>query len=178
MSRKKATKAKKKPDFYVWLRSGLRSMSRKWWPVYEALAAAKVPYVGDNKRRQWSYKCAMCSELFESKLVAVDHRTPAGSLACKDDIAGFVERLFCGPEGLQVLCHPCHDAKTLADKHGYSIEEAKLQKEVLSILRNKVADVKFFCSSYGYTEASLSNPAKRRVAVEEILRRVSTESTK
>lgn len=171
-SRKKSTKPKKKPEFYTWLRSGLRSLSRKWWPVYEALAAAKVPYVGDNKRRQWSYKCAMCTNLFESKMVAVDHKIPAGGLGCKDDIAGFVERLFCGPEGLQVLCHDCHDAKTLSDKHGYSMEEARLQKEVLAILKSKVEDVKFFCESYGYEPSQLTNPTKRREAVTEILRRI------
>jgi 5-methylcytosine-specific restriction endonuclease McrA len=167
-----AKKDKKPVDFYVWLRSGLRKLSRRWSAIYEALDKAKVPYKGDNKRRKWSYVCAECDMLFESKQVAVDHKIPAGALNCKDDIADFVERLFCGPEGLQVLCHECHDCKTLMDKHGYTKEEAKLQKEAIAICKGKVSDVKRFCYDYGYTDAQLSNPDKRRMAVEQILRSV------
>ena len=47
---------KKKPDLFVWLRSGLRRLSRRYPPIYEALAAAEVPYVGENKRKKWLYQ--------------------------------------------------------------------------------------------------------------------------
>lgn len=170
MSRKKATKSKKPINFYVWLRSGLRSLSRKWPAIYEALAAAKVPYQGDNKRRQWSYKCAECSGLFDSKSVAIDHKIPTGQLLCKEDIGDFVERLFCSPSGLQCLCHECHDLKTMMDKFGYTKEEASIQKEAISICKKSVKDVKQFCYDYGYSETQLSNPANRRKIVEAILR--------
>src|SRR5689334_11990647 len=71
----KMPKKDKKPvEFYTWLRSGLRKLSRRWSAIYEALDKAKVPYKGDNKRRKWSYVCAECDMLFESKQVAVDHK--------------------------------------------------------------------------------------------------------
>lgn len=170
---KKSTKAKKPVNFYQWLRSGLRSLSRKWPAIYEALAAAKVPYKGENKRRQWSYKCAMCSQLFESKMVAVDHKIPAGAMSCKEEVGDFVERLFCAPSGLQVLCHECHDCKTMMDKVGCTFEEARLQKDVIAICKQPVKNVKEFCYDYGYDESQLSNPDKRRAAVTEILQRAS-----
>jgi hypothetical protein len=32
-----------------------------------------------------------------------------------DDLPGFCERLFCEPDGLQVMCKPCHQCKTNAE---------------------------------------------------------------
>jgi 5-methylcytosine-specific restriction endonuclease McrA len=46
----------------------------------------------------------------------VDHVLPAGSLNCADDLPGFVERLFCEQDNLQILCTDCHNAKTLKEK--------------------------------------------------------------
>jgi 5-methylcytosine-specific restriction endonuclease McrA len=46
----------------------------------------------------------------------VDHIHPAGSLNCAADLPGFVERLFCEQDNLQVLCESCHDEKTKIEK--------------------------------------------------------------
>jgi hypothetical protein len=43
---------------------------------------------------------------------------PAGSLNCAADLPGFVERLFCEKEHLQVLCESCHNKKTADEKKG------------------------------------------------------------
>jgi hypothetical protein len=37
-------------------------------------------------------------------------------LNCAQDLPGFVERLFCEQDNLQVLCVSCHDKKTLKEK--------------------------------------------------------------
>ena len=37
---------------------------------------------------------------------------PAGTLTCGGDLPGFIERLFCEVDNLQVLCTDCHDIKT------------------------------------------------------------------
>ena len=42
----------------------------------------------------------------------VDHVVDCGSLRCFEDMSGFAERLFCGAEGLRVLCKDCHHKKT------------------------------------------------------------------
>lgn len=169
---KKSTKSKKPVTFYVWLRSGLRKLSRTWTPIYEALAAAKVPYKGENKRRQWSYLCAMCRQHHEAKNVAVDHIHPAGQLNCKEDIADFVERLFCPVEELQVLCSECHSCKTYMERYGGTLDNARLQLEIIAICKKPVSEVKRFCYDYGYADAEISNPDKRRKIVEKILKSV------
>jgi 5-methylcytosine-specific restriction endonuclease McrA len=62
------------------------------------------------------YKCAHCNGMFRATEVQVDHIIPAGSLQSFDDLQGFAERLFCGPENLQLVCKPCHVIKTKEDR--------------------------------------------------------------
>ena len=159
--------------FFVWLRSALRSASRRYPPIYEALAAAKRPYTGNNPRQKVCYECASCGIMASTKEVAVDHRIDCGKLASWDDVQGFMERLFCGPDGLDVLCHECHDCKTYMTNHNVTMAEAKLMKDVLKVLKGTVKDVTQFCKDYGYTEAQLSNAVKRREVVYKILKEKS-----
>lgn len=94
--------------FFGWLRSRLRKMSQAWKPIQEVKKAAKVPYVGENKRRKISYKCEKCQNLFSDKEVAVHHKIPAGSLKSFDDLPDFCRRLFVEKSGLELLCYNCH----------------------------------------------------------------------
>ena len=107
--------------FWGFLRSGLRQMSRRWPPLVELVNAVRRPSQSANKRQKWEYQCAECRGWFPRKGVEVDHVEPCGSLRSLQDIAGFVERLFCEPEGLRVLCEGCHAARTRAvviETHG------------------------------------------------------------
>lgn len=113
--------------FFGMLRSTLRARSlRGWKPLQEAKKLVRRPYSGDDKRTKWEYQCSKCKKWYTehrtveledgtTKRVAnieVDHIIEAGSLKCYDDIAGFVKRLFCEVDGLQVLCKECHNKKT------------------------------------------------------------------
>lgn len=160
----------KEINFYVWLRQGLRSLSRKWPPVYQCLAAAKRPAPKDAPPRQKvAYECAICGKLNTSKNTAVDHCVPAGQLLCADDIKGFIERLFCGVEGLQAICKDtCHRYKTLAERLNVSFEEAKLEAAVIDLLRDKKKCLDTLAKS-GYTGVVVSNQAKRRKLLRELL---------
>lgn len=102
--------------FWSWIRSALRQKSRWWKPISEAKNDAKRAYKGKNKRQKWEYKCAKCKQYFKSNEVSVDHIVPAGALKSYEDLPGFVERLFCEKEGLQVLCNPCHNEKTKQER--------------------------------------------------------------
>ena len=57
---------------------------------------------------------------------------PAGTLTCGGDLPGFVERLFCEVDNLQVLCESCHDAKTKAERN-----ESKSNKTIPRTRRSK-----------------------------------------
>lgn len=103
--------------FWGFVRSTLRRASRRWGPIYDTLHAARRAYEGPARKNQrWEYLCAQCRGWFPMKQVSVDHITPCGSLRSEGDLPGFVRRLFCEPDGLQVLCNDCHAAKTAADK--------------------------------------------------------------
>ena len=102
--------------FFGFLRSALRAGYNKYPVKWEVLKAAKRPYKGPDKRCKWEYRCANCGGWFKAKEVSVDHVVPAGALNSFEDLPGFVERLFCGVEGLQVLHKACHDAKTAKER--------------------------------------------------------------
>jgi 5-methylcytosine-specific restriction endonuclease McrA len=127
MAKKKATKKTQTPKtrnagtmtesaFWSFIRSALRQKSRWWKPIAQAKAKAKRAYKGPLKRQKFEYQCAECLEWFPDKKINVDHRIPAGTLRCADDLPGFVERLFCEVDNLQVLCTTCHDRKTQNEK--------------------------------------------------------------
>lgn len=80
----------------------------RWWAMNQALADARV--------ERGSYKCAGCSELFKRDQIHIDHIEPVIPVdGTFEDWNTFIERLFCGPEGLQVLCVQCHEDKTLCE---------------------------------------------------------------
>jgi 5-methylcytosine-specific restriction endonuclease McrA len=103
--------------FWSFIRSALRQKSRFWKPITECKLQARRLYKGVNKRQKYEYQCNMCQNWFIEKKINVDHIHPAGSLNCAQDLPGFVDRLFCEVDNLQVLCEKCHDKKTKADKH-------------------------------------------------------------
>jgi hypothetical protein len=102
--------------FWSFIRSALRQKSRWWKPITIAKHKARRPYKGPNKRQKFEYQCNICKQWFPESKISVDHIYPVGSLNCAADLPGFVERLFCEEQGLQVLHDECHDLKTKNEK--------------------------------------------------------------
>ena len=100
--------------FWSFIRSLLRSGFRKWGVKVDAQQRARRLKKG--YKRRYEYRCNKCKGWFPNSQVEVDHITPAGSLKCYDDLAGFVHRLFPEIDGLQVLCKPCHKVKTAEER--------------------------------------------------------------
>jgi 5-methylcytosine-specific restriction endonuclease McrA len=99
-------------EFWSFIRSALRQKSTRWKPIYVCKEKARRKNQSDNPRLKWEYQCAHCNNWFPDKQIQVDHIVPAGSLTCAEDVAPFIERLFCEEEGLRVLCVDCHQAVT------------------------------------------------------------------
>jgi hypothetical protein len=102
--------------FWSFIRSALRQKSRWWKPITECKMKARRAYKGPNKRQKFEYECNCCHRWFPEKQINVDHIVGAGSLNCGQDLPGFVDRLFCEQDNLQVLCTTCHDHKTKLEK--------------------------------------------------------------
>jgi len=102
--------------FWSFIRSALRQKSRWWKPITQCKMSSRRPYKGPLKRQKFEYQCKSCNNWFPEKKINVDHIKPAGSLNCANDLPGFVERLFCEQDNLQVLCTKCHDFKTKNEK--------------------------------------------------------------
>ena len=104
--------------FWSFIRAALRNKSRWWKPITQCKMNSRRAYKGPLKRQKFEYQCNECNNWFPEKKINVDHIIPAGSLNCANDLPGFVERLFCEAEHLQVLCESCHDVKTKEEKNG------------------------------------------------------------
>lgn len=100
--------------FRSFIRSALRQKSRWWKPIWEAKQAARRRYRWLNKRQLREYQCNCCKEWVADKDCQVDHIIECGSLTCSADVPGFIERLFCEVDGLQIMCTKCHNKKTQA----------------------------------------------------------------
>lgn len=110
------SKSMTESQFWSFIRSALRQKSRWWKPITECKMKSRRAYKGTNKRQRFEYQCNECKEWFPEKKINVDHIVPAGSLNCAADLPGFVERLFCEIDNLQVLCESCHNIKTKNEK--------------------------------------------------------------
>ena len=102
--------------FWSFIRSALRQKSRFWKPITQCKLKSRRNYKGPLKRQKFEYQCKECFQWFPDKKINVDHIIPAGTLRCAADLPGFVERLFCEVDNLQVLCETCHNKKTQDEK--------------------------------------------------------------
>lgn len=158
--------------YLAWIRSALRSKSLRWPPRNKALELARRPYSGPNKQQKWEYVCAICREWKKLKEVCVDHfPIAAGSILSVEDIGNFANNLYCEVDNLRVLCkEPCHSTHTLAETLGITFEEAKIQKEVIRLLRKENrAEMVALLTQNGY---DCRNDVQRREALTNILKEV------
>ena len=166
-------------SFDAWVRGHLR---RGWsrYPLKNAKlknARLRAP-IGRFDKTIWAIECEMCGELFPQNQIQVDHIVEAGSLRGEGGLDGFIERLFPPQEGMALLCHPCHTVKTLANKRGISIEEAKIEKEVIKIMKYPASAQVAWLKEKGVTdEEATKNTKTRTEAVRETIQRERGDSS-
>lgn len=162
--------------YLAWIRSALRSRWLRWQPRNDCLKAARRVYKGPNKLQKWEYECAICKKWHIAKSMEVDHYPhDAGSIRSIADIGPFVGRLYCEVDNLRALCKPCHKVHTLATSKGISMEEAALEKAVNERMKDK--NLLAYLLTYGYDGKSVSNAAKRKALVTQILKGENKEGT-
>ena len=100
--------------YWQFIRSALRQAYSRYPVKFQVKKDAERTVTGF--RHKYEYQCAKCSGWFTGKEIQVDHIEPAGKLSNYKDLAGFVKRLFCEADGMQVLCLECHQSKTNAER--------------------------------------------------------------
>jgi len=101
-------KSKKTPNLRHFLTNKIRRISYQWPPRKEAIKKARI--------ERGRYRCNICEGTFGPKEIQLDHVEPVvGEEDGFIDWNIYLERLFCSEEGFQVLCKPCHEAKTFLE---------------------------------------------------------------
>lgn len=74
------------------------------------------------------YRCAICAGLFAGHLVQIDHIDPViDPVKGREDILTLIKRQF--TDKLQVLCQPCHKAKSAEERKIAAIHNKRRKKE-------------------------------------------------
>lgn len=96
----------------------LRRASSRWMPKHAAKKQARQQrlvgkYKNGKDKYLFMFRCASCRQEFTQTQVEMDHIVPVIALDPKENNwDGIINRLFCESSGFQVLCKPCHKAKS------------------------------------------------------------------
>ncbi len=99
--------------YRAFIRTALQKASMKYPVKQDVLKAARRPITdaakAERPRCKWEYQCAVCGEWFFGDGVQVDHIEECGDIL--EDPGGYIGRMFCEEDGMQVLCAACHLVK-------------------------------------------------------------------
>lgn len=114
----------------------IRSNIRQSWMMHPVrllkLEETRLYDMDTNTRTKFLWQCECCLNKFKGPDVQTDHRI--GNHTCKtfDDVESYARAIMdVTTAELQILCKSCHLNKTYSEKHGVSIEYAKLEREVI-----------------------------------------------
>jgi hypothetical protein len=161
---------KRKPitetELIGWIRKKLDDVWMKCPTKLSFLASKRVPDYSPDTRRASIYVCSMCEDGFSGTDVQVDHIEGEHEFTKLSQLVEFANKRFMvGYNDLQILCIPCHQLKTHAERQGLSLAEARADKEAIAICKAK-QDKQWLIDRGIKPE---SNAAKRKVQVRQEL---------
>lgn len=98
----------------LWLMSPMRRAALKDAEVRESYF--KKDGTPAKREKLVGYRCQKCGELFGAKEVTVHHVVDVREAGW--DWNWFIEKMFCEPNGLLVVCKDCHKAIHKGPKNG------------------------------------------------------------
>lgn len=163
---------KSKTAFFTYLRGQIR-LTWSRFPAKLSWKKAQMtkPPAGYTGRAKTLGICSYCGDQFPASNLEVDHIAQAGECNSWETAAQFMRKLLDCNDNWCLACKPCHKIKSFAERMSVSFEEARQQKLVIEICKQSPTKVVEFCLQNGYNSGSLTNAAKRKKAVEEILKR-------
>lgn len=165
--------------FMSWLRGGLRKGVWNRHPVKLSFLTKNRfkkldGYTKKDKKPKYVFAatCALCHQDHKLANIEVDHKQGGHSLRTIDDIMDFVKGIVLVNEAdLQLVCKPCHKAKSYSEKEGLSFEDAVIEKQVIAAAK----DSKAWLLARGLQPAT--NATKRRDQIRGVLTDERTNGT-
>lgn len=154
----------------------LRSSVRNVWlrhPVKLSYIYSKsYPDKNPTTRTKWLIDCEMCTRSFKMSAIQVDHMKGEHQLLSLDDVVPFATSILgVSHEDLQILCVPCHEAKTYSSRYNVTLEEAFAEKEVIAKLKQPVTKQKSELKLAGFKHKEITNAVKRRGCYRTLLQK-------
>lgn len=161
--------------YMSWLRGGLRRGLWMRHPIKLELLNKKRfrqeygEFKSGKTKTRWAATCEICQCDHPMKDIEVDHRVGHHSLQTLEDITQFIYSIvLVSEDDLQLVCKPCHEIKSYADKHGLTFEQARAEKEVIKILKLPAAKQKQWLEEQGVSPAR--SLKERSEQIREVLR--------
>lgn len=161
--------------FITWIRGVLR----KGWSKHPL----KLEYIKRFRKRiknpnpkgkvpeVWGMNCEKCKVDTVQANIEIDHKGEQGKFTTMSEIEGYARHLFMITyDDIRAVCKTCHKIISHSQRKDLSFEDAAIEKEVISIMKQPVKEVVDFCQTYGYNSSQLSNEKKRREIVAKILK--------
>lgn len=160
--------------------SAIRSAIRGVWMKHDTKLAylyeRTIPDMNPNTRTKWLIQCESCGEMFKLSDVEVNHKKGENQLLSFEDVLPFTQSILgVSYDDIEVLCKDCHAVQTYSERYGVTLEEAKLEKDVIKKINQKVTTQKKELLAAGYKASDISNEEKRRDAYRKLLKEVTHE---
>lgn len=160
--------------------SAIRSAIRGVWMRHDTklsyLYERTIPDMNPNTRTKWLIQCESCGEMFKLSDVEVNHLRGENQLLSFEDVLPFTQSILgVGYDDIEVLCKDCHAVQTYSERYGVTLDEAKLEKDVIKKINQKVTTQKKELLAAGYKASDISNEEKRRDAYRKLLKEVTHE---
>lgn len=129
--------------YMSWLRGGIRRYLWAKNPVkLEFIKQNRIKIPNPNPKGKvkevWGGVCALTGNTHPIGDMEVDHKEGNHSLKTLDDLVPFVKGIvMITLDDLQLVSKEAHKIKSYAEKQGISFEEAKIEKEVIEIIKQK-----------------------------------------
>lgn len=170
---------KSEAEFVGWVRGVLRKGWSRHPIKLELLKRSRKRIVNPNPKNRkrfpeiWGQTCAVCQQEKPQGDCEVDHISETGGKfkSLEDAVTYLKHLMMVNFKSLRIVCKPCHKIISHAQRMGVTFEEAEAQKKVIEIMKRPVSEIIDFCVGQGYNATSLTNAAKRKKAVEEILKK-------
>lgn len=156
----------------------VRGVLRKGWKVHPI----KIEFINKYRKRIknpneksakrfpecWGMTCDICKKDTVQADIQIDHKGDSGTFTKFSDAEAYMKHLFLiDYESIRPLCTYCHSIISHSQNTGLSFEDAKIDKEVILLMKDK-KKVLALLQQHEYNDCT--NDAKRRAALTAILK--------